>query len=282
MDGRRAARAGRRDGRRPALPGPRAQARLSAGSRPPAGLSCYAACHPPAMPGPHCTDRLTVPRGSIPTMSHSRLRRPDERIVTGVTRLTRRRAGALALLCTLSTLLIAAAATARPPSAPAALSPADFHPIEFGPLPSRRPTPSRSVRGADDARADRRLRRRAARRSRRARCRASRTRPASVTQGAPDAQGSSTGKSARGSATWYCKTGVSACHSAYPGGYYAAAGPALRVGDWRGRVVRVCGSGSCVERPARRLVRLRRLPHHRSVQRCLPAAGAAVGRARSG
>ena len=57
---------------------------------------------------------------------------------------------------------------------------------------------------------------------------------------------SSTGKSARGSATWYCKTGVSVCHNAYPGGYYAAAGPALRVGDWRGRVVRVCGSGSCV------------------------------------
>ena len=56
----------------------------------------------------------------------------------------------------------------------------------------------------------------------------------------------STGHRASGSATWYCKTGVSACHSNYPGGYYAAAGPELRVGDWRGRVVHVCGSGSCV------------------------------------
>ena len=44
----------------------------------------------------------------------------------------------------------------------------------------------------------------------------------------------------------YCKAGVSACASGYPGGLYAAAGPALRVGDWRGRTVTVCGSGNCV------------------------------------
>jgi rare lipoprotein A (peptidoglycan hydrolase) len=49
-----------------------------------------------------------------------------------------------------------------------------------------------------------------------------------------------------GSASWYCKAGVSSCHDGYPGGLYAAAGPALRVGDWRGRTVSVCGSGSCV------------------------------------
>jgi rare lipoprotein A (peptidoglycan hydrolase) len=49
-----------------------------------------------------------------------------------------------------------------------------------------------------------------------------------------------------GTASWYCKAGVSACHSSYPGGLYAAAGPALRVGSWRGRTVTVCGSGSCV------------------------------------
>ncbi len=54
------------------------------------------------------------------------------------------------------------------------------------------------------------------------------------------------GRSVRGTASWYCKTGVSACHHAYPGGLYAAAGPALRVGNWRGRTVSVCGSGSCV------------------------------------
>ena len=47
-------------------------------------------------------------------------------------------------------------------------------------------------------------------------------------------------------ASWYCKPGVSACHYQYSGGMYAAAGPALRVGDWRGRTVTVCGSGNCV------------------------------------
>ena len=51
---------------------------------------------------------------------------------------------------------------------------------------------------------------------------------------------------ATGPASWYCKTGVSICHHAYSGGMYAAAGPKLRVGNWRGRVVKVCGSGSCV------------------------------------
>jgi hypothetical protein len=49
-----------------------------------------------------------------------------------------------------------------------------------------------------------------------------------------------------GTATWYCLTGVSACHYAYSGGMYAAAGPGLRVGNWRGRAVRVCGNGRCV------------------------------------
>jgi hypothetical protein len=54
------------------------------------------------------------------------------------------------------------------------------------------------------------------------------------------------GNSVSGTASWYCQPGVSACHYQYPGGYYAAAGPALRVGDWRGRAVRVCGAGGCV------------------------------------
>jgi hypothetical protein len=62
--------------------------------------------------------------------------------------------------------------------------------------------------------------------------------------GGGDAVGS--GNQVSGAASWYCQTGVSACHHQYPGGYYAAAGPALRVGDWRGRAVRVCGAGGCV------------------------------------
>jgi hypothetical protein len=55
-----------------------------------------------------------------------------------------------------------------------------------------------------------------------------------------------TGHRVAGSATWYCQTGVSACHRDYPGGMYAAAGPELRVGAWRGRQVRVCAGGDCI------------------------------------
>jgi hypothetical protein len=51
---------------------------------------------------------------------------------------------------------------------------------------------------------------------------------------------------ARGDATWYCVPGVSECHRAHAGGMYAAAGPALRVGDWRGRRVTVCQGDDCV------------------------------------
>ena len=51
---------------------------------------------------------------------------------------------------------------------------------------------------------------------------------------------------ARGDATWYCLAGRSSCHYARSGGMYAAAGPALRVGDWRGRKVTVCAGGDCV------------------------------------
>jgi hypothetical protein len=63
-------------------------------------------------------------------------------------------------------------------------------------------------------------------------------------QSAAPAVGS--GHSVSGIATWYCKTGVSVCTSGYPGGLYAAAGAPLRVGNWRGRYVRVCTTSRCV------------------------------------
>jgi rare lipoprotein A (peptidoglycan hydrolase) len=47
-----------------------------------------------------------------------------------------------------------------------------------------------------------------------------------------------------GQATWYCVKGVSRCPRTHNSGLYAAAGPALRVGDWRGRRVQVCRDGS--------------------------------------
>jgi hypothetical protein len=53
--------------------------------------------------------------------------------------------------------------------------------------------------------------------------------------------------SARGVASWYCGHG-SHCTVGHSGGLYAAAGPALRVGNWRGRtvVVRAVDSGRTV------------------------------------
>lgn len=45
-----------------------------------------------------------------------------------------------------------------------------------------------------------------------------------------------------GTASWYCKPGRSVCTAGYAAsGPYAAAGPALRVGNWRGRWVKVNG-----------------------------------------
>lgn len=45
-----------------------------------------------------------------------------------------------------------------------------------------------------------------------------------------------------GRASWYCGAG-SPCTAGYPSGLYAAAGPALRVGLWRGRKVAVEAQG---------------------------------------
>ena len=55
------------------------------------------------------------------------------------------------------------------------------------------------------------------------------------------------GHRVKGVATWYCLPGVSSCTSGYSsGGLYAAAGSELRVGNWRGRHVKVCGNGNCI------------------------------------
>ena len=49
-----------------------------------------------------------------------------------------------------------------------------------------------------------------------------------------------------GVASWYCSN-TSACTRGYPPGTLAAAaGPALRVGDWRGRIVTVRANGRSV------------------------------------
>ena len=63
-----------------------------------------------------------------------------------------------------------------------------------------------------------------------------------------DIAGGGGGRSLRGAASWYCRAGVSVCHSQHPdtGGVdaYAAAGPRLReaIGPgWRGNIVSVDG-----------------------------------------
>ena len=56
-----------------------------------------------------------------------------------------------------------------------------------------------------------------------------------------------TSTSVTGQASWYCSN-TSSCTRGYPPGTLAAAaGPALRVGDWRGRIVKVCSGGRCVK-----------------------------------
>lgn len=61
-----------------------------------------------------------------------------------------------------------------------------------------------------------------------------------------DTGGPGGGSSVRGQASWYCSSS-SACTHGYPGGLYAAAGPALRIGDWRGRHVTISTGGKSVQ-----------------------------------
>jgi hypothetical protein len=58
-------------------------------------------------------------------------------------------------------------------------------------------------------------------------------------------------RTASGVPTYYCKAGSSRCTSGYPdvagNQMYAAAGPSLRVGKWRGRVVSVTANGQTIQ-----------------------------------
>jgi hypothetical protein len=172
--------------------------------------------------------------------------------------LTARRAGALAILAAFTTISVATAATARPPSSPSTFDRAEFLPVELADSVPGNPEPLPSIdygapaspipigdfqdqRPVVEPRGDT----------------DQPVRPESVLKPTPKPKpvartsgggggGGGGSHSVRGVASWYCKAGVSACHYAYSGGLYAAAGPALRVGDWRGRTVTVCGSGNCV------------------------------------
>jgi hypothetical protein len=160
--------------------------------------------------------------------------------------LTFRRAAALAGLVTIATLTFTSASTARPPSPPSSLDPLEFHAVALpestaggSPLPTfdlgrpaspipigdfQEQTRSFAPRVAPDQP----------------------VRAESLLKPTPKPKPRPVTASRSGTASWYCKAGESACHYKYSGGLYAAAGPALRVGDWRGRSVRVCSSGNCV------------------------------------
>ena len=171
--------------------------------------------------------------------------------------MTTRRAIALAFLVGVATLTLTSASTARPPSPPATLDPADFQALVL-PEPSGTPLPSfdlgrpaSPIPIGDFQEEDRSFEPRVEPDQP--------TRAESILKPTPKPKPkpeprapavtttSGSSNSRTGTATWYCKAGVSVCHYQYPGGLYAAAGPALRVGDWRGRSVRVCASSGCVQ-----------------------------------
>jgi hypothetical protein len=151
-----------------------------------------------------------------------------------------RRAGALALLVTLASLSIAAVSTARPPTD--SLVSLDFQPLvlkqEAGPAAT--PWPSFQLPAApapvpigDFQEPDREVGSRATPNQP--------VRVDSIVKPPPKPK-----HVRRGTATWYCRPGISECHYGYSGGLYAAAGSELRVGDWRGRTVLACAGGRCV------------------------------------
>ena len=157
------------------------------------------------------------------------------------------------MLAAVTTLTAATASTARPPATPSSLDPGGFRPVVVADSVAGTPAPSPSIdygapaspvqigdfqeqQRSFEPRADADQPVRAE----------SLLKATPKPKPAPASGGDGGGHSVRGTASWYCKTGVSVCHHAYPGGLYAAAGPALRVGSWRGRTVTVCGSGNCV------------------------------------
>jgi hypothetical protein len=164
-----------------------------------------------------------------------------------------RRAATSVVLLAIGTLTATAIVTATPPSRPRTVEPEVFTAVVLPPdatvltspapravLPSIEPEPIRDFQAVERSFAPRPTPRQ-------------RTTadvlviPPPTPVPRADSPGDGGGKRrARGSASWYCRPGVSACHYQYSGGMYAAAGPALRVGDWRGRRVQVCANGRCV------------------------------------
>lgn len=142
----------------------------------------------------------------------------------------------------LATLSGAAVSTARPPTASVTLEPGDFQPLVLrgAASPTGTPWPSFELAAqaspvpiGDFQEPEREF--------------GPRVTPNQPTRAGAVIKAPPRPKHARqGTASWYCRVGVSACHHRYASGLYAAAGPGLRVGNWRGRTVRVCAGDRCV------------------------------------
>jgi rare lipoprotein A (peptidoglycan hydrolase) len=160
-----------------------------------------------------------------------------------------RRAVSLAFLAAICSLTATTATTARPPATPSSLDPGAFRPVVVAESIAGTPAPSPSI---DDGVPATPVKigdfQEVQQRSFEPRANPKQpVRAESLLKATPQPRPpANPSHSVRGTASWYCQAGVSACASGYPGGLYAAAGPALRVGSWRGRTVTVCGSGNCV------------------------------------
>jgi hypothetical protein len=171
-----------------------------------------------------------------------------ERQPTRHGRLTVRKAVPLAVLATISTLLVATGSIAHPPSPAASRDPGAFTAVVMpgGVAEATVPPPSIDGRATANAETIGDFQEEVARSFE---PRANPDQPVeaeSLVKATPrPTPPPNPTHSVNGRAAWYCNNG-SGCPAGYSGGLYAAAGPALRVGNWRGRVVSVCGNGNCI------------------------------------
>lgn len=189
------------------------------------------------MPGRSVANDCEVPAGTIGCMIPTRARREDTTRRSSARHL-RLRAATVALTLASAVLGMTTIAVAETPPSRPTFQNLSFTPVALPPGPSagpvapvRTPDPGAAVIdlfGRHQAPA------------------LDAARPEVDTPAAKAGSVTRTRIRARGDASWYCLPGVSACHRDRSGGMYAAAGPELRIGDWRGRTVSVCRGDDCI------------------------------------
>jgi hypothetical protein len=163
-------------------------------------------------------------------------------------RLTARRAVSLAFLAAICTLTVTTGSMARPPATPASLDPDAFQAVAVADSLAGTTLRPRTI-DAGTSVAPAQIGDFQDEGGRTFEPRANPKQPAraeSVVKATPrPTPPPNPTHNVSGRAAWYCQNG-SGCPAGYSGGLYAAAGAALRVGNWRGRTVTVCGAGNCV------------------------------------